>query len=198
MQDSDIERFFDARVVDRGGHDIGTVTELYVDEVHGRVGWLAVRTGLFGEHVSPVPLADIRWSDDGAVVLPFDRGTVKDAPHHDPEMALSVEEEAALFDYYGVGYEARHATTVTTAGDEPPSTFDHTTEDAERGDAAGLHVGAAGLTRLRTFRRGLPPEAHTVDTVEATTYPDDDVAQALQRSQQATEDAARARHREGL
>ena len=42
------------------GDKIGTIDDIYLDEQTGKPEWLAVRTGLFGSHVSFVPLAEAR------------------------------------------------------------------------------------------------------------------------------------------
>src|ERR1700759_5264112 len=136
MQANAPGQVLDRTVIDPDGSKIGTVTELYLDEHADRAGWIAVRTGFFGQHVAPVPLAGAAESE-GAIVVPFSKAQVKDAPHHDPEMAISREEEAALFAYYGIGYD-------------DPESADYTTEDAARLREL-LHGPDAqvGHTRLR-------------------------------------------------
>jgi PRC-barrel domain len=152
MQVNDPAQVLDRTVVDCDGTTIGTVTELYLDEHAERPGWIAVRTGLFGTHVSLVPLAGAAESDD-VVVVPYSKSHVKDAPHHDPEMALSREEEAELFAYYGFAYTEPPMTTAephpaTSTADEP-SSVEYTTEDAQRLEAVLRTDTGAGVTRLR-------------------------------------------------
>jgi PRC-barrel domain len=152
MQVTDPTQVLDRTVVDCDGTTIGTVTELYLDEHADRPGWIAVRTGWFGQHVSLVPLAGVAESDD-VVVVPFSKSHVQDAPHHDPEMALSREEEATLFAYYGFPYAESPATTAephpggSTAGQ--PSSVDYTTEDARRLETMLRTDAGTSGTRLR-------------------------------------------------
>lgn len=216
MQVSDPEQVLDRTVVDPDGNKIGTVTELYLDEHADRAGWIAVRTGFFGQHVAPVPLAGVAESGD-VIVVPFAKDQVKDAPHHDPEMALSREEEAALFDYYGIGYGERAETAVAAPPGEEPTSADYTTEDAERLQEL-LHTGSgqAGRNRLRRMPRsgGATPaaiglagqdddsqeavrEPASLDVTEPAVYPDDAMQAELERQQEQREDTIRRRRQQG-
>ena len=60
-------------------------------------------TGLFGTHVSVVPLvaAELRGEE---LHVPFDKQQLKTAPHHDPGLELSPQDEIDLFDHYGLPY----------------------------------------------------------------------------------------------
>ncbi len=49
--------------------------------------------------------------------MPYSKGTVKDAPHIDPdERLLSQSEEADLYSYYGLGYSNRRSATGLPEG----------------------------------------------------------------------------------
>jgi sporulation protein YlmC with PRC-barrel domain len=223
MQVNDPDQVLDRTVVDQDGSKIGTVTELYLDEHADRAGWIAVRTGFFGQHVAPVPLTGAAESED-VIVVPYSKSQVKDAPHHDPEMALSREEEAALFDYYGIGYDERSATAVTTSPGDEPTSADYTTEDAERLQSM-LHTGsgqAGAQTRLSTrpvagpVTEALPPEALPpddatgtggtgatassagLDVAEPPVYPDDATQAELIREREQREETVRERREQGL
>ncbi|WP_210481151.1 PRC-barrel domain-containing protein [Naasia sp. SYSU D00948] len=103
MIDSDqISRLKGATVLDAEGHKVGTVGQAFLDATDGNPRWVTVRTGLLGRRESFVPLegADL----DGDVLrIRYGKATVKDAPHMDPDSALSSEEESALYRYYDVG-----------------------------------------------------------------------------------------------
>ena len=89
------------------GDKLGRIEDIYLDQETGKPEWLAIKTGLFGGHVSFAPLAEARLDGD-AVTVPYDKAKIKDAPRVDADGQLSQEEEAELYRYYGLDYsEAR-------------------------------------------------------------------------------------------
>jgi len=83
-----------------GKEKIGTIGQVYLDDMTRRPEWATVSTGLFGRRESFVPLDDAERTDDG-VVVPFDKDTIKDAPNVEPDLGhISPEEEAKLDEYY--------------------------------------------------------------------------------------------------
>jgi hypothetical protein len=103
MPDVDIDTALDWRgrtVVDRNGKKIGTFDELFLDE-DDRPAWAGVTTGLFGRRQTFVPLSQAeRVGDD--LQVPYDEQAVKDAPNIDPAEQLSPDEEAVLYEHYGM------------------------------------------------------------------------------------------------
>src|SRR5918911_82694 len=93
-------------LVDRHGDKVGTVEELYVDELTDEPEWAAVRTDLLGQKLSFVPIQDAEPSG-GQVRVPFDKDQVKDAPRIEPEEELTPQEEATLYAHYGMTYLER-------------------------------------------------------------------------------------------
>ena len=63
--------------------------------------WAAVKTGLFGGHITLVPLAQASWDGD-TLTVPFDKAALNDAPHHDPDAAISAQDEDELYRHYGL------------------------------------------------------------------------------------------------
>ena len=53
------------------GSKIGKVTDVYLDDQTSKPEWAAVKTGMFGGHVSLVPLANASF--DGAALKPVER-----------------------------------------------------------------------------------------------------------------------------
>ena len=139
-------------VVDHSGAKVGTVTDVYVDDQTGQPDWLAVSTGLFGTKVSFVPIDGAR-DDDDAVVIAFDKDTIKDAPRIDADGALSIEEEQTLYSHYGRSYTPDSA--------RPDMVTPRITSDTSRRDAAmvrseeeltvGKHAQEVGRVRLRKW-----------------------------------------------
>jgi hypothetical protein len=60
-----------------------------------------VKTGQFGGFVSLVPLAQVGW-DGNTLTVPFTMQAFKGAPHHDPDAAISPDDEAELRRQYGL------------------------------------------------------------------------------------------------
>ena len=90
----------------RGSDDtkLGTVVAVYYDNDTDRPQWVTVRSGLFGSHVSVVPLLDAEF-DGSELRVPYDKEKLRAAPHHNPGGELSPKDEEDLFRYYGLlGY----------------------------------------------------------------------------------------------
>jgi uncharacterized protein (TIGR02271 family) len=148
----------DLQVIDSEGSKVGKVNAVFLENATGTPSWAAVKTGLFGGHVTLVPLANATANDD-ELSVPFTKDTIKDAPHHDPDADLSPAEEAALFRHYGITHTGA-ADTATTHAEAPiqaqgtdtsgPNTDDAMTRSEER-----LHVGTeqveTGKARLRKY-----------------------------------------------
>ena len=90
-------------VHDSDGGKIGKVSDVYLDQDTSRPEWAAVKTGMFGGHVSLVPLANASF-DGEALKVPYSKDQVKNAPHQDPAQELSPAQEAEIFEHYGVPY----------------------------------------------------------------------------------------------
>jgi uncharacterized protein (TIGR02271 family) len=86
------------------GSKLGNVEAVYYDRETDRPEWVSVRSGLFGSHVSIVPLQ--RAAFDGRELrVPYDEEALKTAPHHDPGHELSPRDEEDLFRHYGVAHD---------------------------------------------------------------------------------------------
>ena len=59
-----------------------------------------MHTGLFGTKRTFVPIGDAT-ERDGTLAVPFEKGTVKDAPDIEANGQLSKAEEAELYRHYG-------------------------------------------------------------------------------------------------
>jgi hypothetical protein len=92
-----------AEVTNQDGEKLGKIDGLFVDDRVTVPTWVAVRSGIFGNHHSLVPLAQTRF-EDGRLLVPYSKDDLALAPHHDPDQPLSVEQEQTLFAHYNVGY----------------------------------------------------------------------------------------------
>ena len=161
-------------VQDSDGGKIGKVTDVYLDDQTSKPEWAAVKTGMFGGHVSLVPLANAEF-DGEALKVPYDKDQVKNAPHQDPAQELSPKQEAEIFDHYGVAYGGETVTAKTggkgkqdsaqtggkgkqesgQVGGPGHDTSGENTDKAMTRSEEQLHVGTeqvhAGTARLRKY-----------------------------------------------
>jgi stress response protein YsnF len=117
------------KLVGTDGGRIGKITDVYMDDQTGQPEWFAVATGLFGSHVSFVPIQGTSWTEEG-ISVPFTKADVKDAPHAEPDGQLTQDEEAALYSHYGLSYSERRSASGLPEGDTPKA------EKQARGDNA--------------------------------------------------------------
>ncbi|MDD9206815.1 PRC and DUF2382 domain-containing protein [Georgenia sp. 10Sc9-8] len=141
---NELQRLADdgANVVTNDGSKIGSIGQLYVDEATNEPTWVTVKTGLFGSSESFVPLeaAEVR---DGAVAVPYDKDTVKDAPRVDPDGRISREEEDQLYRHYNLQVPAHWDDDRADAGTGTTGTGTGTAA----GVGAGTTADTAGGTR---------------------------------------------------
>jgi hypothetical protein len=91
----------DHEVIDERRSKIGTVTDVLYDASDATPRWATVSLGLFsGEHY--IPLSDAYQAEDGRVVVPYDKSTVKRAPKANRDHVLTPDVEDELRRYYGV------------------------------------------------------------------------------------------------
>ncbi|HET8601833.1 MAG TPA: PRC-barrel domain-containing protein [Segeticoccus sp.] len=92
-------------VVDKGGAKVGTLEALYFDTARDVPTFATVKSGFLGRHkLIFVPLADAVVSPDYLKVAE-EKDTIKKAPSMEVDGALSVEDEPAIFEHYGLVYE---------------------------------------------------------------------------------------------
>lgn len=98
MQPQDL---VDSTVVDNSGSKIGKVGTVYLADDTRRPEWVTVKTGLFGQKESFVPLSGAGMENDGLHVQ-VAKDQVSDAPRIDAEGHLSEKESVELYKYYGL------------------------------------------------------------------------------------------------
>jgi uncharacterized protein (TIGR02271 family) len=148
-----------ATVRDRDGEKIGTVDELYFDDVTDRPEWMTVKTGLFGMKTTFVPVEGAQPEGEDELRVPYEKDRVKGAPSIDPDHELSQDEEQELYSFYGIPYGERHSSSGLPEGrqgDRETTGRDvsgPTTDDAMTRSEEELRVGTerreAGRARLR-------------------------------------------------
>ena len=157
------QALYGQEVLTGDGSKLGKVEEIYLDESTGKPEWAEVKTGLFGNKRSLVPLAAAQEAD-GGLRVPFDKEQIKNAPHHDPGVQLSPSDEAAFFDYYGIPYGGETVTakggpqagaqggvTGTTGHDVSGPTTDDAMTRSEEEVRVGKAATETGRARLRKY-----------------------------------------------
>lgn len=91
-------------VRDAEGEKVGKLGDVFLDRETDQPAWAGVRTGLFGHRESYIPLEQIGEDEDGDLRVPYPTQLIKDAPQIDPEIALTEDEERALYTHYGREY----------------------------------------------------------------------------------------------
>ncbi|TDQ45635.1 YsnF/AvaK domain-containing protein [Actinorugispora endophytica] len=89
------------RLLDKDGHNVGKIGQVYRDDQTHQPTWVTVHTGMFGTQESFVPLAGAQISHEDLRV-PFDKGMIKDSPRFEAGRHLSPDEESRLYRHYGV------------------------------------------------------------------------------------------------
>jgi uncharacterized protein (TIGR02271 family) len=144
------------------GEKLGKIDAIYLDDATDAPEWAAVKSGLFGSHVSLVPLAQADW-DGETLTVPFDKQALQAAPHHDPDVAISAADENELYRHYrlsaglpttAVDPQAGERHDLTGApGVQGRDTSGPTTDTAMTRSEEQLRVGTqtheAGRARLR-------------------------------------------------
>jgi len=101
IEPGDEDALVDADVVDAEGTRLGSVSEVYRDDVSQRPEWVAVDLGSIRRFV-PLRDADLV---EGAVRIPYDRELVAAAPEFDPDAGqLRAQDNALLYDHYGLAH----------------------------------------------------------------------------------------------
>jgi hypothetical protein len=172
-------------VLDPDDQRIGRLEEIYYDRHSDAPGFACVATGLFGRRLSFVPLAGATMSRNHVRVA-YAASLVKDAPSVEPDGQLTVAEEEALFNHYGIDgalggetvsprlvrYQTQAAAAqvaeareiVADQGPEPVALA--AVAVAERNDGSALD-GASSVGRAGLADPGLDDQAVAPDRLHA-------------------------------
>jgi uncharacterized protein (TIGR02271 family) len=148
-------------IIDADGDKVGTLEELFRDEDTQEPEWAVVRTGMFGTKLSFVPIQGAEPRGEDVQVL-FSKAQIKDAPRiDDSDGQLSQDEEARLYEHYGLNYSEHRSDSGLPGGNGADGgqvgrdTSGPTTDDAMTRSEEELRVGKAererGRARLRKY-----------------------------------------------
>jgi uncharacterized protein (TIGR02271 family) len=157
---SNLSELTGAPVHGSDGAKLGKIDGIYFDNDTDRPAWAAVKSGLFGGHVSLVPLGQSNW-DGTTLTVPFDKDALQNAPHHDPDAAINESDEAELYRHYGMTDMQQSAASdgrrdrAGEPGVQGRDTSGPTTDQAMTRSEERLHVGTeqreTGRARLRKY-----------------------------------------------
>jgi hypothetical protein len=91
-------------LIDNGGERIGKLEDVYFDVETDQPQFATVKEGLFGRHLTFVPLTEMILGPNDLQVS-VSKSLIKDAPNIELQgEALSQEAESALYHYYQLNY----------------------------------------------------------------------------------------------
>ncbi|MDQ6898028.1 MAG: PRC and DUF2382 domain-containing protein [Candidatus Dormibacteraeota bacterium] len=117
---------------DQDGGKIGRIENVYSDTETNKPEWALVHTGLFGMKHNFVPLAGAT-SNEGGFRVPFTKDVISSAPNVGNDEELSEQEEARLFEHYGIPYGGETVTAQGTAGTRVDDTARRDAGTGDRG-----------------------------------------------------------------
>jgi uncharacterized protein (TIGR02271 family) len=91
----------DAEVFDPSGDKIGKVGEVYLRDDSQQPAWIMVKSGMFNNHETMVPLQGARMHEHG-IQVGVSKDKIKEAPELDPRGRLSEQDSARLYRHYGI------------------------------------------------------------------------------------------------
>ena len=162
---SEIRNLQNAHIVDRDGDKVGKVSQLYLTDDSREPSWVTVNTGFFGTKESFIPLAEARLDGD-TLRVPYDKATIKGAPHVPDDGNISREDEEELYRYYNV--EDPHTSTGDADSrrevqEDPYADADRGRHADRSGAAAGAGDAAANAAAQPRLRRVVVEETEIVE-----------------------------------
>jgi hypothetical protein len=99
----DIKQWRGQDVLDPADEKLGKLEEVFYDTETDMPAFAAVKSGVFGKHLTLVTLAG---ATAGVAYLrvTIEKAAFKDAPSFDPDAELSIDDEAEAYHYFGLGY----------------------------------------------------------------------------------------------
>jgi hypothetical protein len=100
----DVARRWKGRVMlDRAGAKLGTIVDIYYDAEVDEPGWALLNTADIGASMRLVPVGQA-VEDGNEIRVPYHRAFVEAAPGMEAGGRLWLEEQEALYAYYGLEY----------------------------------------------------------------------------------------------
>lgn len=110
-----VERLTGLTLYDAVGDEVGAVAHVYRDTHSGAAEWVSVKTGLFGDAESFVPLYRARAAE-GELHVPYAKELIAEAARVAGDTRLEAQEERELFAHYGLRVSAPVGVAGSAAG----------------------------------------------------------------------------------
>ncbi|MDX6689183.1 MAG: hypothetical protein QOG15_640 [Solirubrobacteraceae bacterium] len=106
----DVKQWVGQEVLDLRDDKLGKLEDVFYDTETDLPVFAAVRSGLFGKHLTLVAL---RGASAGRDYLraAIDKSAFKKAPSFDPAAELTIDDETAAYEHYGLEYRPTDAGT---------------------------------------------------------------------------------------
>ena len=99
----DVKQWRGQDVVDAQGDKLGKLDEVYYDTETDLPAFAAVKSGVFGKHVTLVTLAGAT-AGQSYLRVRVDKSQLKGAPSFDPDTELTAADEEAAYRHFGIAY----------------------------------------------------------------------------------------------
>jgi uncharacterized protein YrrD len=99
----DVKEWFGTDVLDPQGEKLGKLEEVFYDTESDMPAFAAVKSGIFGKHLTLVALAGAS-AGHAYLRVAVDKDRFKKAPSFDPASELTMEDESGAYGYYGLEY----------------------------------------------------------------------------------------------
>jgi uncharacterized protein (TIGR02271 family) len=99
-----VATLYGSELYDRNNDKVGVIGQVYTADDASQPAWVSVRTGLFGQHESLVPLDRAEWTDGQRLRVPYDKEQIKSAPHMDVTANEPIESDELiqLYQHYNL------------------------------------------------------------------------------------------------
>lgn len=113
------DQMYAASVTNLDGDRLGSVGSIYLDDEGGTPVYVTVRTGLFGNRETYLPLDEAKFANN-QLQVPYSADQIKQAPAVHSDAHLSPNDEAVVCRHYGVAFHLQQAEPAAVeAGQEP-------------------------------------------------------------------------------
>ena len=130
-----------APVIDTAGQAVGTIEQVFRDDVDGTPSWARIRSGQ-GLHF--VPLAGSSLTNAGGLNVPFDSDKILSEPNLGVDRHMSVDQEEELRKYFGLNVPAQAQPS------EPGGQSGQATQAAAQAKAGQAPAGQAQAGRTQS------------------------------------------------
>lgn len=133
-----------AQVTDSDGLEVGTVEQVFRDDVDGTPSWARIRSG---KGFRFVPLAGSKTTRGGGIWVPFDSRKILGEPHISVDRHMSIDQEEQLRRYFGIRVPAQRTRTLAPA-EEPAGAWVIRSEERI---AVSLETRESGRVTVRKY-----------------------------------------------